>query len=333
MKIIITIASSLMLALAAVPVNVVTTTQDLASIAAFVGGNRVSVSSLVRGARDPHFLEAKPSFMSRVAMADLFIAIGLDLEVAFEREVLDGSRNNMVRPGQPGHVYAYTGCKILDVRPRVSRAEGDVHPFGNPHIWRDPYNARQIAWNIRGALARVDPRGASDYEKNALAFLNRLDRAMFGDALVERFGTTTLWTWSENGELLAKLRENNAISQLGGWAGKMAPAAGQSIVTYHRSWGYFANRFGLRVVAELEPRPGIEPTPGHLANVVRIVNENKVKAILQEPFYSTGTANFVARRTGAKVLVLPGSVGHTAGASDYIKLMDIIVESVSSALR
>lgn len=327
------IAISLILAAGATAINVVTTTQDLASIASFVGGKRVTVSSLVTGARDPHFLEAKPSFMSRVARADLFVAIGLDLEVGYERPILEGSRNRRVQPGQPGHLHASAGCKILDVRSSVSRAEGDVHPQGNPHIWLDPYNARQIAWNIRGALAKVDPSGAAEYERNALAFLNRLDRAMFGDALVERFGTSTLWTWSERGELLAKLRENSAIGQLGGWAGKMAPVVGQGVVMYHRSWVYFTNRFGLRAVAELEPRPGIDPTPGHLANVVNLMNQHGVKAILQEPFYSTGAANFVAQRTGAKVLVLPGSVGHTAAATDYFKLMDIIVDAVSSALR
>lgn len=329
------IASLLLFGLtqAVAKINVVTTTQDLASIARAVGGSRVSVSSIVTGARDPHFIEARPSYMSRVASANLFIAIGLDLEVGYERPILDGSRNRRVAIGQPGHLYASAGCLILDRRTDVSRADGDVHPHGNPHIWLDPYNARQMAWNIRGALIRVDPAGRDDYEKSALAFLDRLDRAMFGAALVERFGTSTLWTWSQEGRLMQRLRENGAAAQLSGWAGKMAPAAGQAIISYHRSWIYFANRFGLEVVAELEPKPGIEPTPGHLASVVEIARSRNVKAIVQEPFYSRGAAEFVAGRTPAKVLVLPGSVGHTPAAADYFRLMDVIVDAVSSALR
>ncbi len=314
-------------------VNVVTTTQDLASIAKAVGGSRVSVSSIVTGARDPHFIEARPSYMSRVAGAGLFIAIGLELEIGYERPILDGSRNRRVAVGQPGHLYASAGCFILDRREAVSRADGDVHPHGNPHIWLDPYNARQIAWNIRGSLAKVDPANATEYEKNARAFLDKLDKAMFGEALVGRFGTSTLWAWSQQGQLQAKLRENSATGQLSGWAGKMAPFAGQSIISYHRSWIYFTNRFGLSVAAELEPRPGIEPTPGHLSTVVEIAKQRDVKAILQEPFYSRGAANAVAQRSGARVLVLPASVGHTAAASDYFKLIDTIVDSVSSALR
>jgi ABC-type Zn uptake system ZnuABC Zn-binding protein ZnuA len=310
----------------ALAINVVTTTEDLASIAKDIGGSRVTVSSLVTGARDPHRIEPKPSFISRVAQAKLFIAVGLDLELGYESAVLQGSRNANVQVGRAGHLYASDGCKLLDVRgSTVSRSEGDIHPRGNPHVWLDPLNARQIAWNIRAALMRVDPAGAAAYERNALAFLDRLDRAMFGSPAVDRFGTSKLWTWSNEGTLAAN------APNLGGWAAKMEPHRGSSVIVYHRSWTYFLNRFGLKCPIELEPKPGIEPTPSHLTRVVQVAKSQGVRRILLEPFYSVSSANFVAQRSGAKVLVVASSVGQTPAAKDYLSMIGSAVQQVSGS--
>lgn len=313
--------------------NIVTTTADLASIAQAVGGSKVRVSSIVTGARDPHRIEAKPSFMSRARSADLWLAIGLELEIGYERPILDGSGNAKIRVGGTGHVYASQWARIRDIPAgAVTRAQGDIHPYGNPHLWLDPHNGRTIALKLADKMGTLDRTNAALYKANAAAFAKRLDEAMFGDALVAKFGGDDLWTWDDSDKLVPNLREKGALDQLGGWAAKMRPFWGKPIVTYHRSWNYFAYRFGLKVVAELEPKPGLEPSPGHTAGVIKTIEAQGVKAILQEPFYSKRNAEFVAQRTGATAVVAPGSVGHEAAARDYIALFDTIVGRLSAAM-
>lgn len=315
-------------------VKIVTTTSDLASIASAVGGSDVSVSSIIVGARDPHRIEAKPSYMSRVAGANLFIAVGLELEVGYESAILEGSRNSRVQIGAPGHLYASDWVTVLE-KPTgaVSRAMGDIHPYGNPHIWLDPYNGRIIAIKIADKLSAIDPGHDKDYKANLTKFLYRLDAGMFGSKLVDRFGGPKLWDWQRSGTLVSKLDANGARGDLAGWEGKMLPLAGKPIVTYHTSFTYFASRFGLRVVDELEPKPGLDPTPGHLAEVIRTVGSTGAKVILQESFYSPKHAQLVASRTNAKVVIVPQNVGHESAASDYISLIDVLVNRVSEGLR
>jgi ABC-type Zn uptake system ZnuABC Zn-binding protein ZnuA len=306
--------------------TVVTTTEDLATIVKSVGGDKVNVSSIVTGARDPHTIEAKPSYMSRLMRADLFVAIGLDLEVAWENAIIQGSRNNNLKPGAKGHLYASTGIAPLE-KPtgNVSRAQGDIHPYGNPHIWLDPANVRKMADTISDRMASLDPANKAVYERNLAAFQQRIDVAMFGAAAVQSQGAAKLWQMSSAGTL-------RSVSNLGGWAEKMEPYRGKAIVTYHKSWSYFAERFDLRVIAQLEPKPGIPPAPGHIAQVIRDCTANGVKAILQEPFYSKNAAQTVASRVGAKVVIAPLTVGSDPAAKDYFSLMDTIVSRLSAAL-
>lgn len=210
---------------------------------------------------------------------------------------------------------------------------GDIHPYGNPHIWLDPYNGRMIAVKLADKLSSMDPTNAKNYRDNLTKFLYRLDSGMFGAKLVDKFGGPKLWDWQRTGVLTSKLADNNARADLGGWEAKMLPLAGRPIVTYHKSFSYFARRFDLRVVDELEPKPGLDPTPGHLATVVKTVQSAGVKVILQETFYSTRHAQLVASRTGASVVTVPQNVGHDKAATDYISLFDVIVSRVSQALK
>jgi ABC-type Zn uptake system ZnuABC Zn-binding protein ZnuA len=320
-------------AVASADLNVVTTIPDLASIVKEVGGSKVSVSSLIVGARDPHRLEAKPSFMSRASSAHLWVAVGLELEVGYEPLILEGARNPRIRVGAPGHVYVSQWSKIRDVPAgSVSRAQGDVHPYGNPHLWLDPYNGRQIALRLAEKMGSLDKANAAYYKDRAEDFVKRLDVAMFGTANVNRFGGSVLWQWDNEDKLVPNLREKGALDELGGWAAKMRPYWTSPIVTYHRSWNYFAYRFGLKVAGELEPKPGLDPTTGHIAGVIKLVKNQNVKVLLQEPFYSKRNADFVARQTGATVVVAPGSVTHEPAAKDYISLFDTIVNRVTAAL-
>ena len=311
--------------------NVLTTTADLASIASTIGGNQVTASCLINGARDPHRLEAKPSYMSRASSADVFIAVGLDLEIGYEKPILDGSGNRKIAVGSPGHIYACDFAYTLE-KPKgeVTRAQGDLHPYGNPHIWLDPYNGRLIAAGIAQRFSKLDPKNAALYESNLRSFENRLDVAMFGSVLITKFGGQKMWAWHNGAELKRKLTENSALKDLGGWLGKMMPLAGTPIICYHRSLSYLSNRFGFKVVEELEPKPGLEPTPGHLAEVIRVGTAEGVKGVIQEPFYSAKHAQLVASRIGAKVIVIPQNVGQAKGADDYISLFDVIVERLSA---
>lgn len=306
--------------------KVITTTADLASIASAVGGNLVSASSLITGSRDAHRIEAKPSYMSRTAGANVFIAIGLDLEIGYERAILDGSGNRRVAIGAPGHIYASDFAYVLE-KPSgaVTRAQGDIHPYGNPHIWLDPFNGRQIAIGIAEKFGELDKANAKAFEANLAKFLDRLDSAMFGSTQVDKFGGSQLWAWLRAGELAAK----TGGTAMGGWMAKMAPVSGMPILTYHRSLTYFTNRFRLKVVDQLEPKPGLEPTPGHLAEVIKEGSAAGVKAIVQEPFFSPRHGQLVASRTGSKLVVIPQSVGQAPGADDYIGLINVIVNRLS----
>lgn len=324
-------ALAIVAATATADLNVVTSTEDLASIVKYVGGSKVTVSAIVTGARDPHTLEAKPSFMSRLMKADLWVAVGLDLEVAWEDAIIRGSRNNNLRPGSKGHLYASSGITPLE-KPTggVSRAQGDIHPNGNPHVWLDPANARTIASSIAARMGELDPANKSLFQANVQAFIKRIDESMFGTTAVNAIGATKLWAWSSAGNLTAQVK--SAGQRLGGWAAAMESHRGEAIVTYHKSWSYLADRFGLDVIDQLEPKPGIPPAPGHIAEVIRECTANKVKVILQEPFYSKNAATTVAGRVGAKVVVAPLTVGSDPAAKDYFSLMDTIVSRLSGAL-
>ena len=280
-------------------IKVLTTTEDLKSIAEYIGGDKVTVDSLARGYQDPHYLEARPSFMMKAKNADLFIRIGLELEIGYEELIIDGSRNQKIRIGQLGHLDASEGVSLLEVptTTKVDRSMGDVHPMGNPHYWLDPENVKIVAYNISNRLSRFSPENARYFQENLRIFNKKMDEKMTG------------------------------------WNKKMAPFKGSGVAIYHRSWPYFADRFGLVVACELEPKPGIPPSPAHLKEVIDIMKRDKINVILMEVFYDEKPAQFVAGQTGAKVIVVPNSVGGTKEAKDYFSLMDTIVDKLAEGLK
>jgi zinc/manganese transport system substrate-binding protein len=309
--------------------NIVTTITPLKSIAEAVGGNFVSVTAIGRGDEDPHFIAAKPSFMMKARKADLFIRIGLELEIGYEGLILQGSRNPKIQLGMPGHLDTSEGITRLEVPVRrVYRSMGDVHPLGNPHYWLDPYNGRIIAKTVCNRLKQLDPAHSADYDRNLASFLLKLDSAMFGPKLTAEIEGEKLW------ELLLNRQLDNFIKEkslsLDGWLAKIKPFEGSAIVTYHQSWSYFANRFNLDIVAELEPKPGIPPTPGHILQVIETMKADKAKVILTEPFYEHQSARTVADKTGAKVLIVPNAPDEQL--RDYIAMLDNIVTKLTEAL-
>jgi len=279
-------------------INILTTTSDLKSIAEFIGGDKVKVDSLARGCQDPHFVEAKPSFMIKAKNADLFIRVGLELEIGYEELIIDGSRNPKIRIGQPGHLDASEGVLLLEVPSavKIDRSMGDVHPMGNPHYWLDPLNAKIIASNIANRLGEISPQNKDYFRENLAEFNRKIDKKMIE------------------------------------WQEKLNPFKGQEIAIYHRSWPYFVNRFGLGIACELEPKPGIPPSPGHLKEVINIIKQKNIKVILMEVFYDEKPARFVSEQTGVKVVIVPNSVGGTKEAQDYFSLMDMIVDRLAQGL-
>lgn len=311
--------------------KIVTTTTDLAAIARAVAGDHAEVRSITTGRDDPHYLQAKPGFILQARDADLWIRIGLELEIGWEGPVLDGSRNPRIRPGAPGHLDAAGAVQVLDVpKGPVTRAMGDVHPQGNPHYWLDPLNARRIAGVIAERLAVLAPDDADAFRAGAAAFQRALDERMFGRALLDAVPAERLWAMTDDGSIAAFLAEPEQAARAGGWVKQMAPLRDRSILTYHKSWAYFAHRFRLPVAAELEPKPGVPPTAAHLAAVTARARATQAALILQEAFYSTKAAEHVARETALPVVVVANSVGGAPEATDYLALMDLIVQRVSA---
>jgi ABC-type Zn uptake system ZnuABC Zn-binding protein ZnuA len=311
--------------------SVVTTTTNLASIAEAVGGDHVNVSALSTGKEDPHYIAAKPSYMLKARKADLWIRIGLELEIGYERLILEGARNARIHVGASGHLDASEAITPLEVPTgKISRTMGDVHPLGNPHYWLDPYNGRIIARNIARRLKQLDRGHSADYDRNLAAFLLKLDSAMFGGKLVEAVGGAKLWKMHSDGTLDSYLKDHSL--SLEGWLGKLRPFEHARIVTYHRSWPYFLRRFHLDDVAELEPKPGIPPGPGHILEVINTMKSENVGIILMETFYSRADAEGVAEKTEAKVVVVATAVNAQPEADNYIEMLDNIITRLSSAL-
>ncbi|HEV8542999.1 MAG TPA: metal ABC transporter substrate-binding protein [Verrucomicrobiae bacterium] len=277
--------------------NVIATTGDFGAIAREVGGDEVKVTVLARPTEDPHFVDAKPSFLVQMSHADLLIEGGAELEAAWLSPLIDGSRNPKIQRGAPGHFMANEGVQILEVPTALDRSQGDIHAAGNPHYLTDPVNAQIIARNIAKKLCELDPRACQKFEKNEQSFNARID---------------------------AKLKE---------WDQKLAPYKGQHIASYHNSWPYFAKRFGFVLDLFLEPRPGIPPTPAHLAEVIAAMQQEHVKVILCEPFLNRRTAEKVAADTGATVIDSSQFPGGIKGVKDdYISLIDHLVNAVAAAM-
>lgn len=281
----------------AAKLKIVTTTPDFASVAREIGGDRVEVSSLAKGTQDPHFVDAKPSFIRQLNQADLLIDGGADLEIGWLPPLVENSRNHQIQTGNPGRIVASTGVNLTGIPDRpIDRSQGDVHPLGNPHYMLDPENGKIVGEQIAAALCRLDGRSCEQYRKNQTAFNQRLDQ---------------------------KIAE---------WTQKLAPYRGAKILTYHASWPYFAARFGLNIVGHVEPKPGIPPSPGHLAALVDLIMREKAKVVIMEPYFSDQAPKFLAEKTGIRVLVLNPSVAPEAGINSYFDLFDQDIAQLAETL-
>lgn len=278
--------------------RVVTTTTDLADLAKTIGGSRVQVESICKGPQDPHYVQARPSYMVALSRAELVIAVGLELELGWLPSLLQGARNPDIQPGREGYLDASTAIRPIEVpRGAIDRSRGDVHALGNPHYWLDPERARPVAAAIARRLGKLDPEGAATFGSNLRAFEQRTDAA------------------------------------LARWRSALAPYRGTKIVSYHRTFNYFFERFGLQPVGYIEERPGIPPSPSHVARLIASMKAASVRVIFHESYFDRAASDAIARRTGARVLVLPTSVGGAAQASSYERLIDLLVARFVAAMQ
>ncbi|MGA2268058.1 MAG: metal ABC transporter substrate-binding protein [Bryobacteraceae bacterium] len=283
---------------AASKLNVMTATQDLASLAREVGGDLVSADSIAMGYQDPHFVEPKPSFLLKLQKADLLVVVGLQLEIGWLPPLITQSRNAKIQVGGLGYLDMSQYCQILEIPTgQVTRAMGDVHPLGNPHYWLDPENGRRIARELAAKFSEMQPANATAFAERFADFDKRLSTAEKG------------------------------------WEARMAPYRNRKVVTYHRSWPNFCERFGLEVVDYVEPKPGIPPTPSHTLEVINTMKREGIKLILVEPYFDLRAPNKIAQDVGGQVAVLLPSVGGVKQVTDYFQLFDYDINLLVSLFQ
>ncbi len=313
-------------------VEVVTTLNVLASITKEVGGDRVNVSALARANQDPHTLVAKPTFKVAAKNAKLFVELGLGLDI-WASAVTDASGNPDIQQGQKGRVIASEGITTKELPATLSKAWGDIHPQGNPHVWLDPVNAKTLAQNIAAGLSRVDPGGKATYDANLKAFSSKIDDALYGHALVEEYGSSKLERLSRRNELIDYLKTKGTYAKLGGWLKKAESLRGLKILTYHKTWIYFCERFGIDIRGEIEEKPGIPPSQTYLASLIDKVKAEGIKVLFVDTIYPTKDGQFIADKTGAKVVLSPIDVGGAPGTDNYFALIDTLLSRVAAASK
>ena len=315
--------------------SVVATLPDYTVITQAIGGGRVSVQAIVQGDQDAHFIRPKPSFVDMLNRADVLIATGLDLELWLPT-VVDRSGNVRVRSGRPGYVATSRGVDLLEVPVNISRSEGGVHVYGNPHVTCSPLNLKTAARNITTGLIKNDPAGKECYEASLESLLEEIDRRLFGPELLELLGSQTLCSMAEKGTLLPFLEQQQfrgkpLIDSLGGWMKRMLPLRGMEIVTYHKNWVYFLTLFSLKEAGTVEPKPGIPPSPRYVTELVDPMRLRKIGIILAANYFDEQKIRTVARRVDAVPVIVPLYVGGEEGVDDYFQLVDLWTERLVEA--
>jgi zinc/manganese transport system substrate-binding protein len=321
--------------LAPAPVRVVTSLTTYAAIAREIVGDRGVVNSIANGDENPHYVQPKPSFVPLLSRADMFVTTGLDLEL-WVPALLDKANNAKVSEGGPGYVVAYQGLPLLDVPTNFSRAQGDIHVYGNPHLWTDPLNAIGIARNILTGLKRVAPQDADYFTAREADFEARVYRALYGDELVQLLGGPTLADLDRQDKLWDFLHQRQyrgapLFDRLGGWLKQGLPFRGSVVACYHKEWDYFSREFKVTCFDYIEPKPGIPPTPRHVQEIITAMRDRKIQVLLSTNYYDRNQVMDVARRTGAQGVIVPSNVAGSGGVTTYFDLVTLWVTELGRA--
>lgn len=319
------------------PVRVVTTLPVYADLVREIGGEDVEVSSIADPNEDAHFVRPKPSFALELRRADAFVTTGLDMEL-WVPTLLDRAGNANVLEGGRGYITAYPGITLLEIPTAADRAAGDVHIYGNPHLTTDPLRALQVARNITTGLKRAAPNRAARFDEGLQRFQDRLYGRLFGDRLVELLGGPTLEQLALNGTLFDFLGANEfngvALSEeLGGWLAQAQPFRDREMICYHKNWAYFEERFGVRCADYVEAKPGIQPTPGHVAELIDMMRDENIGVLFAASYFQRSRVETISSRGGATLVQVPLSPGVAPGADDYLSLVDLWVGRLADAFR
>ena len=316
------------------PLNVCVTVPELGSLVREIGGHQVAVTVFAKGTENPHFVEAKPSLIKDLSQADLFIQIGLELEVGWVPVLLQNAANGKVLPGAKGYLDASSVISPMEIPSgTIDRSMGDVHPYGNPHFLTDPLNGLKVAALIRDKLGELRPSEQKHFQERYQAFRQKLGVLMVGDKLARKYDCEKMALLYEHGKLLDFLKTQHDEGLLGGWLGQMLPYFGAKAVADHNIWPYFGHRFGIVEVGFMEPKPGVPPTTKHLTELIKQMQEQKVNLILASPFFDPRHARFLASKTGAKVVEMAHQVGARPGTGDYLGMIDYNVRQLAASLK
>lgn len=313
---------------------VFTTIPDWASLAAEIGGDEVETSSMVFGREDPHFSEARPSFVKKLSQADVFISTGLEMEVGYLGPMLTNARNPRVMFGQPGNLVAASA--VTPLRPQgnivITRAMGDIHAAGNPHFNLDPLSGLAVARLIRDRFSQLRPAKADYFAERYTRFEQRMGEELVGKALNDKYNGAKLAELTRSGRLESFLKSQGDFELLAGWLGQMAPYRGTKVVDDHPMWQYFAQIMGIEVVGNLERVPGVQPSTSHMKMIIDMMRAQDIDILIKSPYYDPRFSRFVQEETGATLVELAHQVGSMEGADDYISMMDVNVRNLSAAL-
>jgi len=321
--------------LAAEKINVVTTLSTYADIVKHIGKDKVDVKYIVEGDQDAHFVRPKPSFAVLLSKADLFVSTALDLEL-WVPTLVDMSKNDKIRSGQQGFVAAYDGIGLLDKPEVLSRSEGGLHIYGNPHITTNPLNLKIIAENITIGLEKNDPKNSDFYRSNLKKYQDEIDSKMFGEELVKLMGGKLLTKLANNGQLIKFLEEKEykskkMIDYLGGWMKAALPIRGKKIVAYHKNWVYFQALFGLDIIGYVEPKPGIPPSPKHVEELVQEMRKNDVKVLFAANYFDENKVRSICDKVGAEPVIVPMFVDGAPGTENVFKLINLWISKLNEA--
>lgn len=319
------------------PVKVVTSLTTYGAIAREVVGDRGTVTSIAEGNEDPHFVQPKPSFISLLRDADLFVTTGLDLEL-WVPVLLDRAGNRRVSEGGPGYVTAYTGIRLLEVPASVDRSQGDLHAAGNPHIHTDPVNAIIIARNILTGLRRISPANAEYFAAREADFERRVLDATVGKELTDMLTPATTFDLLRKDTFLEFIAGRSfqgapLSERLGGWMKQSEAFRGKEMACYHKEWAYFTSRYRIACIAYIEAKPGIPPTPRHVQEVITLMRQRNIPVLFASNYFSRDQIAQVAEKTGATAIVVPENTDGAPGVSTYFDLMDTWITRLAAAYR
>lgn len=319
------------------PLKVVATLPVYAEITKEIGGAEVEASAIANPNEDPHFVRPRPSFALDLRKADAFITTGLDLEL-WVPTLLDRAANPQVLEGGKGYITAYTGITLLDIPVSTDRSAGDVHIYGNPHLTTDPLRTLQVARNITAGLKNVAPDRASIFEAGLAKFQDKIYRKLFGDRLVELLGGPTLEQLSFNGTLFQFLQDQQyeghpLIQSLGGWLKQGESFRGKQMICYHKNWAYLEDRWDVKCADYVEAKPGIPPTPGHVAELIKMMKEQHITVLFAASYFDRQKVETVANRAGATLVQVPMAPGVRPGMNDYFSLVDAWISGLAAAFK